>query len=98
MSEYLANFLEIRFDEITSELKRTNGEYAKAYTLRQERYEKIDPLFNTDTDILLAECDRHDFQEYFESNFLVTAIEQQTFYTRGCLDCVKFLKSLGIIM
>ena len=98
MNEYLANFLEIRFSEILSELKQTNGEYAKAFQLRRQQYEKIDPLFNTDTDILLAECDRHDFQEYFESDFTVNAIEQQTFYTKGCLDCIKLLKSLGVIL
>jgi len=98
MNEYLSTFLEIRFDEITSELKKTNGDYAKAYKLRREQYQKIDPLFNTDTDILLAECDRHDFQEYFENDFTVNAIEQRTFYVKDCLDCIKLLRSLGVIL
>jgi len=97
MNEYLASFFEMRFDEIVSELKKTNGDYAKAYKLRRDLYEKVDPLFNTDADILLADCDRHDFQEYFENDFTVNAIEQQTFYMQGCLDCIKLLKQLRVL-
>ena len=91
------DFVNNRLKDIVANLRKTNGEYAKAAERQNELIENVNDIIMRDRDILLMECDRLDFQEYFEKEFTISAIEQQAIYKQGLRDCVTILKNLGVL-
>jgi hypothetical protein len=92
------DFVDDRLEEIAANLRKTNGEYAKAVERHKKLAKNVNDIITRDSDILLAECDRLDFQEYFDKEFVIAAIEQQAIYKQGLCDCVMILKDLGVLV
>jgi len=92
------DFVDNRLEEITANLRKTNGEYVKAFERYKELTGNVNDMIMRDKDILLAKCDRMDFREYLEKEFTIAAIEQQAIYKQGLRDCVAILKALGILV
>ena len=86
-----------RLEEISDNLRDTNGEYALALDLRSELREKIEPIIMSEKEMTLDECDFMDFQEYIESESTITAIERHAFYNQDRLDCICLLRELGVL-
>ena len=63
---------------------------------RLELFEKLNPVIMSKKGMTLDEYDFEDIQEYMESVFTITAIEQSFLYTQGYLDCVNLLRTLGV--
>ena len=91
-------FLNDRLEEITANMRKTNGEYAVAVKMRSRLYEEIKPIINSQEDLELCTSDFLNFQKYFQYDFTITAIEQQTFYRQGYMDCVDLLKKFGVLL
>lgn len=97
MSLYVTDFLNSRIEEITQTLKTTNGEYALAVEKRKSLFENIDPIIHHDRDITISSGDCMDFCEYFDHDFIATAIMQQELYKQGYLDCIQLLSMLEVL-
>lgn len=97
MKLHFTDFIDERLEEISADLRKTNGEYALAAQMRKELSEKLDPIIMSESEMTLDECDFLDFQEYMQHEFTITAIEQHAFYKQGYLDCVNLLQSLGMM-
>jgi len=71
------DFMDNRIEDIAADLRKTNGEYAKAVERRKELTKNVNNIIMGDRNILLAEYDRLEFREYFEKEFAIAAIEQK---------------------
>ena len=97
MNQFIDGCLSQRIDQITKTLLETNGDYARADHQRNILWEKIEPIVSRDTDIMLYDCDRMDFEEYFEQLEIISLIENHALYRQGVVDCVGVLKKLGVL-
>ena len=96
MNPLFTDFINGRLEEITEELRQTNGEYALAVKARKELRERLNPVIMSGKELTLFEADFLDIQEYLEYEFTAAAIEQRAFYRQGWLDCAELLRRLGM--
>ena len=97
MQQAIIGFTEDRIEAIAGTFRKTNGEYAQAVKMREELYEKIDPIITSEKQLTLNQCDFADFKDFLQQEFIIAAIEQPAFYKQGFLDCVNLLKRLGVL-
>ncbi len=97
MSMFISEYFDLRIEEIAQDLKKANSEYALAAEKSKELMENIDPILRCDKDIIISAGDCLDFQEYLGHEFACAAVLQQELYKQGYLDCVRLLKTLGVI-
>jgi len=65
---------------------------------RGELAENVRDVVMREKDIVLAECDRLDFREWFEKEADIAAVERPAVYRQGLRDCVVILKGLGVLV
>ena len=97
MNLRFTDYINDRLDEISTDLRKTNGEYAVAVEMRNELYELFEPIIMSKKDLELCVGDFQNFQDYIKHSFTIVAIEQRAFYQQGYLDCVKLLQTLGML-
>ena len=85
-------FIENKIEEIIDDIERKNLKYAKYKRYSIENSKKYREVINK-----LPEEEREFINEYNNNSYDIRTIEREEFYYRGCRDCLKFLKLLGVI-
>ena len=85
-------FIENKIEEMIDDIERKNLEYAKYRRYSIKNYEKFVEAISK-----LPEEERNFINEYNNNSYDIRTIEREEFYYRGCRDCLKFLKLLGMI-
>ncbi len=97
MQSYISEFLESRIEEIAQDLRKNNGRYSLAVEKSKSLFDSIDPIMQSESEIILSAGDCLNFRELFDQEFEAAAIMQTELYRQGYLDCVKLLIMLGVL-
>jgi len=98
VSLIFSEFIVGRIDEIASDLRKTNAEYALAIDKSSRYYESLEPIImSTTEEYTISHGDCLNFKEFLDEELASAAIMQQELYRRGYLDCVKLLRMLGVL-
>ena len=96
MHDAISLFLHERLDATVESLRKSSAEYALAAEKRLALYEAIDPILRSREGLTISAGDCQNFRDYFDQEFIVTAVMQEELYKQGWRDCAALLRSLGV--
>ena len=97
MKILIRNFCDDRIDDLLRKLPASNAEYAVAEEKRMELYAALEPIFRAKGDITLSAPGCENFREYLDREASAAGIANDALYRQGYLDCVRLLRTLGIL-
>ncbi len=97
MDTAFGEYLNSKIEETVANLRKNNSEYALAAEKEKILLENINPILCRDRGVTISAGDCADMRDCLEQEFVQTAIMQQGLYKQGYLDCVKLLRTLGVI-
>ena len=95
MQSDLSLFLHSRIESIMTDLRKNHAEYAVAWTRRRELFDRLAPIFRAEGS--LTPADYQNLRDYLEQDFIITATMEEELYRQGYLDCVKLLRTVGVL-
>ncbi len=97
MQQCLNEFVLRRIEDIEGTLFKKDAEYAKAVHSSQRHLEKVEEALLHSKEAEDGKGAKHEFDEYWNSEFEQRALLMEAVYRQGYLDCVALLKTLGIL-
>lgn len=97
MEKLLRNFRDDRLDAILYDLPRSDPKYALAEKARNYLYEQLSPLLHAQQDITLCASDQENLREFMDRDAEVNGIAMEQVYQQGYRDCVRILRTLGVL-
>ena len=97
MQADFSTFVYSRIESIMNDLRKNHAEYAVAWSKRRELYDLIDPILRAEGSLTLAHRDCQNLQDDMEQDFITIAVMQEELYRQGYLDCVKLLRTVGVL-
>ena len=90
-------FMYSRIESILTDLRKNHAGYAVAWTKRREHYDLIDPILRAEGSLTIAHGDCQNLRDDMEQDFITIAVMQEELYRQGYLDCVKLLRTVGVL-
>ena len=98
MMEKLSNCLMTeRIGDILQDLREHDAEYALAMDKKFQLYDMLGPILFAEKSITISVGDCETLRDLLEQEVAVDGIAQGVLYQQGYLDCVKLLRSLGVL-
>lgn len=97
MNLFSEAFLEKRIGQIRKDLLEKDIDYALTKHKYETLADQVDPILFGDTDLEITGGDRMNLNEFYELIELKSFLENLALYRQGYMDCIKVLKSLGVL-
>lgn len=97
MQEFVLDFLSGRLDSVVEFFRKNNAEYALAAERKRSLYDAISPMMHVENSMTISEGDGLNLRDYFEQDFIMTAIMEEELYKQGYLDCIQLLRLIGVL-
>ena len=97
MQSDFSAFMCSRIESILTDLRKNHAGYAVAWTKRRELYDLIDPILRSEGGLTIAHGDCQNLRDDMEQDFITIAVMQEELYRQGYLDCVKLLRTVGVL-
>ncbi len=93
----ITEFVEFRTSEIAEELREKNGIYALAEEASRFFYDVVDPIVQSETDLIISAGDCAALRDYFIQEQKAASLLQQEIYCQGVRDGAGLLRTLGLL-
>ena len=97
MDLHLYEIINRRMEELEQNLLKTNGVYAQSAEKSSYLMENVKFILNCGSRISLSVEDCMDIAEYIDEENTQADILQKAAYKQGCTDCVKLLRTMGVL-
>ena len=97
MDLFFSDFLFDRIEEILQDLLETNVEYVSSLEKIKTFYDILYPSSEKEKGTMLVPDDLKIFENLLNAETASAAIIQEELYKQGYIDCVKMLKTIGVL-
>lgn len=97
MDLHLNEIINRRMEELEQNLLKTNGVYAQSAEKNSYLIENVESILKCTHSITLSVGDFMDIAGYIDEENTQADILQKAAYRQGCIDCVKLLRTMGVL-
>ena len=97
MEKLIRNFRDDRINAILRDMPKSNAEYAAVDQQSRALYDLLGPILSSREEVTISPSDCGNFQEYLDQEASKSGITFEVLYQQGYLDCVRLLRTLGVL-